>query len=35
MPFIAACVVLFGAIYVALYRRIVRFKTPKWLVVTR
>ncbi|MFG6486801.1 glycosyltransferase [Roseateles sp. BYS78W] len=34
-PLIAACMVLFGAIYVALYRRIVRFKTPKWLVVTR
>ncbi len=32
---IAACMVLFGAIYVALYRRIVRFRTPKWLVVTR
>ncbi|MFG6456908.1 MraY family glycosyltransferase [Roseateles sp. BYS96W] len=34
-PLMAACMVLFGAIYVALYRRIVRFRTPKWLVVTR
>ncbi len=34
-PLIAACMVLFGVTYVALYRRIVRFKTPKWLVVTR
>lgn len=34
-PWIATCIVLFGVIYVALYRRIVRFKTPKWLVVTR
>ncbi|MFT7721746.1 MAG: glycosyltransferase [Roseateles sp.] len=32
---IAACMLLFGTTYVALYRRIVRFKTPKWLVVTR
>ena len=34
-PLIAACMVLFGVTYVALYRRIVRFKTPKWLVVNR
>lgn len=34
-PLIGACMVLFGLTYVALYRRIVRFKTPKWLVVTR
>jgi UDP-N-acetylmuramyl pentapeptide phosphotransferase/UDP-N-acetylglucosamine-1-phosphate transferase len=34
-PLIAACMVLFGLTYVALYRRIVRFKTPKWLVVNR
>lgn len=32
---IAACMLLFGLTYVALYRRIVRFKTPKWLVVSR
>jgi len=31
-PLIAACMVLFGVTYVALYWRIVRFKTPKWLV---
>lgn len=34
-PMIAACMLLFGLTYVALYRRIVRFKTPKWLVVSR
>lgn len=34
-PLIAACMLLFGLTYVALYRRIVRFKTPKWLVVSR
>ena len=34
-PMIAACMVLFGVIYVVLYRRIVRFKTPKWMVVKR
>ncbi|PTT87755.1 glycosyl transferase, partial [Pelomonas sp. HMWF004] len=34
-PMIAACMVLFGLTYVALYRRIVRFRTPKWLVVNR
>lgn len=34
-PMIAACMGLFGLTYVALYRRIVRFKTPKWLVVNR
>jgi hypothetical protein len=27
--------VLFGVTYVALYWRIVRFKTPKWLVFRR
>jgi UDP-N-acetylmuramyl pentapeptide phosphotransferase/UDP-N-acetylglucosamine-1-phosphate transferase len=31
-PMIAACMVLFGVFYVALYWRIVRFRTPKWLV---
>lgn len=34
-PLIAACMFLFIVTYVALYRRIVRFKTPKWLVITR
>lgn len=34
-PLIAACMGLFGLTYIALYRRIVRFKTPKWLVVNR
>ncbi|MBW8846957.1 MAG: glycosyltransferase family 4 protein [Burkholderiales bacterium] len=34
-PMIVACMALFGLTYVALYRRIVRFKTPKWLVVNR
>ena len=29
----AACILLFGAIYVLLYWRIVRFKAPRWLVV--
>lgn len=32
---IAACMLLFGLTYIALYWRIVRFKTPKWLVVRR
>lgn len=31
-PAIAACMVLFGIVYVALYWRIVRFRTPKWMV---
>ena len=31
-PAIAACMVLFGVAYVALYWRIVRFRTPKWMV---
>jgi len=31
-PMLAACIVLFGVTYVGLYWRIVRFKTPKWLV---
>ncbi len=30
---IALCLVLFGVAYVGLYWRIVRFKTPKWLVL--
>lgn len=30
-----ACMVLFGSVYVAFYRRIVRFQTPKWLVIRR
>jgi UDP-N-acetylmuramyl pentapeptide phosphotransferase/UDP-N-acetylglucosamine-1-phosphate transferase len=34
-PMILACMVLFGVTYVALYWRIVRFKTPKWLVFRR
>lgn len=34
-PLIAVCMLLFIVTYVALYRRIVRFKTPKWLVITR
>ena len=34
-PLIGACMLLFALTYIALYRRIVRFKTPKWLVVTR
>lgn len=29
---LAACMLLFGVTYVALYWRIVRFKTPKWMV---
>lgn len=32
---ILVCIGLFGATYVFLYRRIVRFRTPKWLVVRR
>lgn len=32
---IGLCMVLFGVVYVALYWRIVRFRTPKWLVVRR
>jgi UDP-N-acetylmuramyl pentapeptide phosphotransferase/UDP-N-acetylglucosamine-1-phosphate transferase len=32
---IGACMVLFGIAYVVLYWRIVRFRTPKWLVVRR
>ncbi|TDP71440.1 MraY family glycosyltransferase [Roseateles toxinivorans] len=31
-PMLAACIVLFGVSYVAIYWRIVRFRTPKWLV---
>ncbi|MBB3195155.1 MraY family glycosyltransferase [Roseateles terrae] len=31
-PMILACMVLFGVIYVGLYWRIVRFRTPKWMV---
>ncbi len=31
-PMILACMVLFGITYVALYWRIVRFRTPKWMV---
>ena len=31
----AACILLFGAIYVLLYWRIVRFKAPRWMVVRR
>lgn len=31
-PMLAACIALFGVSYVAIYWRIVRFRTPKWLV---
>jgi UDP-N-acetylmuramyl pentapeptide phosphotransferase/UDP-N-acetylglucosamine-1-phosphate transferase len=31
-PLLAACLLLFSVTYVALYWRIVRFRTPKWLV---
>lgn len=31
-PWLAACMLLFGVVYVALYWRIVRFRTPKWMV---
>ncbi|MDN3920941.1 MraY family glycosyltransferase [Roseateles violae] len=31
-PMIVACMLLFAVTYVGLYWRIVRFKTPKWLV---
>ncbi|RYG90256.1 MAG: glycosyl transferase [Alphaproteobacteria bacterium] len=34
-PLIAACMLLFIVTYVRLYRRIVRFKTPKWMVIMR
>lgn len=34
-PLIAACMLIFGATYIVLYQRIVRFKTPKWLVIRR
>jgi hypothetical protein len=27
-----ACMLLFGGTYVAIYWRIVRFKTPRWMV---
>ena len=31
-PILGACLLLFCAVYVGLYWRIVRFRTPKWLV---
>ena len=31
-PILAACMLVFGVLYVGLYWRIVRFRTPKWLV---
>jgi hypothetical protein len=31
----AGCIFLFGAIYVLLYWRIVRFNAPRWLVGRR
>lgn len=34
-PVLLACIVLFGLAYVALYWRIVRFHTPRWLVLRR
>ncbi|MGN6830484.1 MraY family glycosyltransferase [Paucibacter sp. M5-1] len=32
-PALAVCLVLFGVTYVGLYWRIVRFRTPRWLVL--
>lgn len=32
---LATCIVLFGVLYTVLYWRIVRFKSPRWLVVRR
>lgn len=32
---LAACIVLFGVIYVVIYWRIVRFRTPRWLAPHR
>ncbi len=32
-PALLACIVGFSLIYIGLYRRIVRFRTPKWLVL--
>jgi hypothetical protein len=32
---LAGFIVLFGATYVFLYRSIVRFKVPEWLIVRR
>ncbi|MBV8380227.1 MAG: glycosyltransferase family 4 protein [Paucibacter sp.] len=34
-PALLACLVLFCMLYVGFYWRIVRFRTPRWLVVTR
>jgi UDP-N-acetylmuramyl pentapeptide phosphotransferase/UDP-N-acetylglucosamine-1-phosphate transferase len=34
-PVLAVFVALFALLYVAIYWRIVRFRTPRWLVVTR
>jgi len=34
-PMLLVCLVLFCALYVGLYWRIVRFRTPRWLVVSR
>ncbi len=34
-PILAAFIVLFGLSYLALYWRIVRFKTPRWMVMRR
>ncbi|QPF72747.1 glycosyl transferase [Roseateles sp. DAIF2] len=31
-PILAGCMLVFGVLYVGLYWRIVRFRTPKWLV---
>lgn len=31
-PMLLACMLLFGATYVGIYWRIVRFKTPRWMV---
>ncbi|MDI4632496.1 glycosyltransferase family 4 protein [Pelomonas sp. V22] len=33
-PLLAACILLFGCVYVAIYWRIVRFRTPRWLVLS-
>ena len=32
-PMLAGCIVLFGISYVVIYWRIVRFKTPKWMLL--
>jgi UDP-N-acetylmuramyl pentapeptide phosphotransferase/UDP-N-acetylglucosamine-1-phosphate transferase len=34
-PALGACIVLFGFVYSSLYWRIVRFRSPRWLVIRR